>query len=96
MNKRLEFEMLNGVKMYSSKSFIKYLNLIADTFVSRSCDLFYEPCVLWINNKNKWQIDGYGVEVPTNEYITCDSVMEAYEVMLRAERRYKRPVNIIA
>ena len=58
MEKRLEFEMLNGVKLYSSKMFIKYLNLIADTFVSRSYDLFYEPCILWINNKNKWQIDG--------------------------------------
>lgn len=96
MEKRLEFEMLNGVKLYSSKMFIKYLNLIADTFVSRGHELFYEPCVLWINAKNKWQIDGYGVEVPTDEYIICDSVMEAYDVMLRAERRYKRPVNIIA
>lgn len=92
----LTYEALNGMKIKGSKMFIKYLNLIADTFVSRSHDLFYEPCILWINNKNRWQIDGYGVDVGTDEYIVCESVMEAYDVMLRAERRYKRPVNIIA
>lgn len=93
------FVTLNGIRFTSIEMFIKYINAIAITEVTEEDDIYY-PCILWIDEDNKWRINSW-TAIPTStfksgEYKSCDSVFEAYHYIYAVENYHRNKITVVS
>ena len=83
---------LNGITINNSKTFISYLNSIAETFISSTVDL-YDPCIVYFDDR--WNIESWNpytldeLDEDHIKYWEFNSVFAAYAFICYEENREK-------